>query len=259
VLPAVLQPLLQTAVVGHRLFFYPETDSTNDLAVAAARGGEPEGSVFYTDFQRRGRGRQGHVWESRPGRDLLFSVVLRPPGQLRDVLPVTLAVSLAFSVALGRITATEVGVKWPNDLVTGHGKLGGILAESGYDGDGGRFVVVGAGINVNTGRNEFSEAVRDLAASCRTLTGAPVDRAGVLADLLIALDSYYARFRSDGFGPLVSSYEERMALAGRRVCFDRDGERIEATVAGVAADGALRVDTGGGEVHLYNETVEVVE
>jgi BirA family biotin operon repressor/biotin-[acetyl-CoA-carboxylase] ligase len=258
VLPARVQPFVQSATIGRRLFFYPKTDSTNDRAVAAARAGEPEGTVFYTDFQRQGRGRQGHVWESPPGRDLMFSVVLRPPGELRDVLPVTLAASLAFSVALSRATAVDVGVKWPNDLVTGQGKLGGILAESGFDDDGGRFVVVGVGINVNTGCDEFPPSIRDRAVSCRTLTGTSFDRPALLGDLLVTLDSYYTRFRVDGFGPLVPSYQERMALAGARIRFERDGTPTEATVAGVSADGALRVVAGGDEVHLYNETVEVV-
>ena len=66
-LPAELRAHLYSAVVGQRLFFHPQTDSTNDLAVAGARSGEPEGSVFYTDFQRRGRGRQGQTNRSDYG------------------------------------------------------------------------------------------------------------------------------------------------------------------------------------------------
>jgi BirA family biotin operon repressor/biotin-[acetyl-CoA-carboxylase] ligase len=260
-LPAEVEPHLHTRVVGRRLLFYPETDSTNDVAAGLARGGEPEGTVVYADFQRCGRGRQGHGWTSPSGKDLLFSVLLRPQGEPREVVPVTLAVSLALSVALEKRVGATVGVKWPNDLVTSKGKLGGILAESGSDEDDAAYSVVGVGVNVNTSRADFPPELRDRAVSCRTLTGSEVDRAALFGALLTSLETYYLRFRVDGFAPLVSAYEERMLLMGRRVRFEREGSEVIASVAGVRADGALRVipDGGGPELALVGETVEVVE
>lgn len=257
-LPAEVRPYLHAVVVGRRLFYYPETGSTNDVAMAAARDGEPEGGVFYAGWQRAGRGRgRASAWESPPGCDILFSVVLRPGGELRDILPVTLIVALALSVALTKGTGEAVGVKWPNDLMAGGRKLGGILAESGPGAGGDRFAVVGVGINVNAER--FEGGLGATAVSCRMLTGAPVDRAPLLGDLLTTIDSYYGRFRSEGFGAFAGAYRDRLVHLGRAVRFERDGRRVTAVTEGVAADGALRVvaDDGTGFT-LYNESLEIV-
>ena len=64
-LPADVRRHLATSYLGRRFYFYPETDSTNDVALALAGTGEPEGTVVVADFQRRGRGRRSHTW-SRP-------------------------------------------------------------------------------------------------------------------------------------------------------------------------------------------------
>jgi len=254
-LPAEVTKHLHTRVLGRRLFYYPEIDSTNDAAVQLARGGEDEGTVVYADFQRRGRGRLDHTWSSPPRRDLLFTMILRPGGTPADALPVTLAVALALSVALSAETGERIGVKWPNDLVAGGAKIGGILAESGADARGARYAAVGVGLNVNSLPGDFPAG----AVSCRSLSGRVHDRAVVLADVLTTVETYTTRFAKDGFAPLVSSYDDRLEMRDTRVRVARGEERFEGTALGVAADGALRVALDdGGEVRLTSETVEVV-
>jgi BirA family biotin operon repressor/biotin-[acetyl-CoA-carboxylase] ligase len=96
-------------------------------------------------------------------------------------------------------------------------------------------------------------------ASCFTLTGREWDRAWVLADVLGTVESFLDRYARDGFPPLAGVYETRMLQMGRRVAFERGGRRDEGRVLGVAADGALRVEAGGGEeCTLHGEAVEVI-
>jgi BirA family biotin operon repressor/biotin-[acetyl-CoA-carboxylase] ligase len=259
-LPSEVARYLTTRVLGRRLFYYPETDSTNDVAVALARGGEGEGTVVYADFQRRGRGRRTHTWSSAPRQDLLFTVILRPRGSPADVLPVTLAASIALSVVLTGAAGETVGVKWPNDLMAGAGKIGGILAESAAGDDGERFVALGVGINVNSMPADFPEEIHGRAASCRSLCGDAHDRALLFADALAAVETYYTRFSKDGFGPLAPSYDERLVLRARRVRVVGAGDVFEGSVIGVRTDGSLRVSLdSGGEAWLYSESVEVIE
>lgn len=259
-LPADVRRRLATAYLGRRLYFYPETDSTNDVALGLAARDEAEGTVVVTDFQRRGRGRRAHVWSSPAGKDLLFSMILRPAGDPRHALPVTLAVATAISVTLTKLLDVDVFVKWPNDVVAASGKVAGILAESASSGGRINHVVVGVGVNVNASDDDFGGELRGRAASCRTLSGAEWDRADVLADVLGTIEAYYDRFRRDGFGPLVSAYEARLVQAGKLVTFERDGTRASGRVSGIARDGALVVRLEDGrDVELYSEHVEVVE
>lgn len=259
-LPADVRRFLATARLGRRSYFYPETDSTNDVALALARAGEPEGTLVVADFQRRGRGRRTHAWSSPPGRDALFSTVLRPGGDARSALPVTLLVATAISIVLSKLLDLEFQVKWPNDVMSPAGKIAGVLAESASAGGTLSHLVVGVGVNVNTRADEFPADLRLPAASCATLTGSEWDRAFILADVLGTIEAYYDRFRRDGFTPLVTACEARLQQRGRTVAFESGGERVTARALGVAPDGALRVrlDRDGSETSLYSEIVEVV-
>ncbi len=258
-LPADLRRRLATAYLGCRYYFYPETDSTNDLAMWLASEGEAEGTVVATDYQRRGRGRRSHVWVSPAGENLLFSMVLRPRTDARESLPVTLAAATAVSVTLTKLLDRDLLVKWPNDVVTADGKkIAGILAESASSGGTLSHVVLGMGVNVNTA--SFPDELRPLATSCRILTGVEWDRADLLADLLGTIEAYYDRFVRDGFGALTPAYEARMVQAGKRVAFDRGGTHTRGRATGIARDGALvvRLDDGS-DLELYSEHVEVIE
>jgi len=257
--PAEIQRHLATARLGRRVYFFPETDSTNDVALELARAGEAEGAVVVADFQRHGRGRRGHTWSSPRGHDLLVSLILRPGGDARSVLAVTLVVATAVSVALSKLLERDIAVRWPNDVVAPAGKVAGLLAETSAGAHGVSHVVVGIGINVNSGAADLPPATHLAPASCLTLTGMRWDRARLLADVLGVVESYYDRFRRDGFAPLRDACEARLAQVGRAVAFERGGARETGVARGVALDGALRVELDrGGEAELYTETVEVL-
>jgi len=116
--------------------------STSDRAKALAHSGAPAWSVVVADEQTAGRGRRGASWISDEGAGLWMSVVLKPSA---PDAPLPLVVGLACAEAIERVAPEiAVGVKWPNDLVVGDGKVGGILCEAAGDA-----VVVGVGINVS--------------------------------------------------------------------------------------------------------------
>src|SRR5580692_10569135 len=141
---------------------FAEIDSTNRYLLDAARAGAPEGAVAVADYQRAGRGRLGRRWEAPPGSNLLVSVLLRPRLAVEELHLCTVAVALAASAACEQGAGVVPDLKWPNDLMVGDRKLGGILAEalpagtSAADADDGTgrgstnapAVVVGLGLNV---------------------------------------------------------------------------------------------------------------
>jgi BirA family biotin operon repressor/biotin-[acetyl-CoA-carboxylase] ligase len=258
ILPAHVREQMFTSVIGQRLYYYPETPSTNDVALELARAGEPDGTVVYTDSQTSGRGRGANTWISPPRRDLALSLILRPEGPVRSVLPITMVISIAISVVLTKLLDVDVGVKWPNDVVSGGRKLAGILAEGVSRGGESTFVVVGIGINVNSVAEDFPVEIRDTVTSCAQTTSQEFDRAGMMADILGTIESYYQRFRVDGFGPLIATYEDRHVLADQSISIRDDNSEYGGVVLGVQEDGALmiRSDTGH-EIRLYNETVRL--
>jgi BirA family biotin operon repressor/biotin-[acetyl-CoA-carboxylase] ligase len=251
---------LHTKRFGKRVYYYPVTDSTNNVAMALAKLGEAGGTVVVTDFQTRGKGRLDHEWSSRAGEDLLFTVIVRPPSPPATLLPITLVFAVAIAEGLAATVGVDVSVKWPNDIVTPRGKIGGILAEGSVTAPERSFAVVGTGINVNSRADSFPVDLRGRVATCRTESGREWDRAELLAGVLGWMEGGYERFLAEGFAGARATYESRLTLIGRRVSFVSRHRRVTARVEGVEDDGALRVvaDESEERMRLYGEEVTPV-
>lgn len=236
---------LATESVGRSLLCKAVTGSTNTDAAALGRSGAPEGAVVIADAQTSGRGRLGRSWVSRPGLNLYLSVLLRP------ALPPAAAPQLSLVTGLAVAEALEgeglaPSIKWPNDVLLGGRKACGILTELEAEADRVEFVVVGIGVNLNSGEEDFPPELRERATSALLAGGRRIDRAGFAARLLERIEICYSRFRSGGFGALAEGWERRSALSGRDVTVDGIEGRIAGRYAGIDADGALLLDVEGG-------------
>ncbi len=154
---AALEADLAGTLFAGKLHFVRVTGSTNSDALAAARLGAPPGAVFLAEEQLAGRGRGHHGWISSVGEGLYASVLLRPqfPAARLPLLP--LAAGLAAAAAIRAVSGLIVDLRWPNDLLLGPRKAGGILVESQTASAQHKiaragsvaFAVVGIGINVH--------------------------------------------------------------------------------------------------------------
>lgn len=201
----------------------PEVGSTNRVAADLARAGAGDGLVVVADQQTAGRGRRGRAWESRPGTALLVSVLLRPAPVL-----VTLAAGLAAADACAAVSGVQPALKWPNDLLLGEAKLGGILAEVVGDA-----VVVGLGVNLSW------------APAGAAVLGPGIDRDALLHAYLGALECH---------GDVLSRYRERCSTLGRYVTVELPVGTVEGVAEAVDDDGRLvvggRAVAAGDVVHL---------
>jgi BirA family biotin operon repressor/biotin-[acetyl-CoA-carboxylase] ligase len=142
-----LRRALERIGVDAPVRFDEVTPSTQDTAQKLASEGSPEWTLVAAGHQTHGRGRLGRSWEDRPGRALLFSLVLRPDLAVDRGGLLTLLAGWAMATAC-RELGRAVGCKWPNDLVEDERKVGGILGEADVDGDRFANVVLGVGVNV---------------------------------------------------------------------------------------------------------------
>lgn len=125
------------------------TGSTNDDLLEAGKLGAPHSTGLAARAQTAGRGRRGHTWDSTAG-NLLLSIVVRPNVNPAKYSGLAAVCGLAVLKTLEKQgLATEIGLKWPNDLVARGRKLGGILVEAARDNEGKPFAVCGIGLNVN--------------------------------------------------------------------------------------------------------------
>ena len=137
------------AVMDAHLTVVDVTGSTNDDLLEAGKLGAPHGTGLAARAQTAGRGRRGHKWDSTAG-NLLLSIVVRPNVNPAKYSGLAAVCGLAVLKTLEKQgLATEIGLKWPNDLVARGRKLGGILVETARDNEGKPFAVCGIGLNVN--------------------------------------------------------------------------------------------------------------
>jgi BirA family biotin operon repressor/biotin-[acetyl-CoA-carboxylase] ligase len=203
---------LGTQVVGRRVVCLHKTSSTMDVAREEAEKGAPEGTVVTAEQQTSGRGRFKRAWLSRPGEDLLFSVVFRP--RLAQLPALNMAATLAVVRTVAKITGAQPTIKWPNDVRVGGKKLCGILLEDELDGSQVRHAVVGVGLNVNMDPTRHRE-IAETATSMAVLAGSQVSRLLALRTYLQELDRLYLAVKSDQ--SLYADWRANMETLGKRV------------------------------------------
>jgi len=224
------------------------TGSTNADLLARALRGEPEGVMLAAEEQTAGRGRMGRTWVAPPRAALTFSLLLRPtpPPARRGWL--ALLTGLAVAQAVTAVTGVPATLKWPNDVLAGHAKLCGILAESAGDA-----VVVGVGLNVSTEPAELPPpGPGGLPATSLAAAGAASPgREPLLLAILAAVERWYQAWqhaRGDpGGSGLRAAYTGRSATVGRLVRAELPGgQTLSGLATGVDPDGRLLVRLSSG-------------
>jgi BirA family biotin operon repressor/biotin-[acetyl-CoA-carboxylase] ligase len=234
------------------------TGSTNDDLLARVRAAGAAGVIAFSprillaDAQSAGRGRHGHRWQATAGRSLTFSIAWQP--RRVDLAGLSLALGAALADALEPATAPlRIGLKWPNDLwlldptsdpsAPAGRKLAGILVETAPLGAA-RVAVIGIGINIAA--QPVADAASGVASVDEIDAAASPDAA--FASVAPALVAALERFDADGFAAFAERFAARDLLHGRAVAVDAAG--VSGVAAGIAADGALLVDTGKDVVAL---------
>ncbi len=248
--PETIHAVLRTKSFGRTLHVLPETPSTNTAAIALAQKGAAHGTVVVAERQTAGRGRLGRSWYSPAGENLYCSVIVRQtpaPYKLTEWLswvPLLSAVSVARAVQI--VTGLSPSLKWPNDIIIGQRKLGGVLCESNGSRTQGTVVVIGIGINVNSARAAFPDDFRDLATSLAAEAGHPFDRAALLAALLLELEIRLEGLIAEQSADLKCEYTKLCSTLGRHVRISlASGENVEGQADSINPDGSLRIIRNG--------------
>lgn len=229
-------------------------DSTNStlLREQTPRNGA---AVLLAERQTAGRGRRGRAWTSPLASNLYLSVARYFSGGLTRLGGLSLVAGVAVAEALHALGYAETRLKWPNDVLVGARKLGGILVEGGGEHAGPVRAVIGIGLNVRMPQAhvEIEQPWIDLATIDTPLQSRNAIAASVLSHLLPALEV----FDHDGLAPFLPRYAAQDGLAGRSVTVQAsDGEHV-GQVLGIADDGALRVGLPDGERVFHSGDVSV--
>jgi BirA family biotin operon repressor/biotin-[acetyl-CoA-carboxylase] ligase len=224
--------------------YLDETPSTNAVAMALAEEGAPEWTVVAAGHQTAGRGRLGRRWASSPGRSLLFSLVLRPVMAPEHAPLLSLLAATEMVGASPPPPDEPLRAKWPNDLLVGERKVGGILPEARVE-SGLRHLVLGVGVNVSMTEEDFPEEILVTATSLG-LEGVSIEPEDLLARFLSGFRAAYRPIDPDFGVHVVARYQGVCATIGRQVrARTVAGDEVEGLALGVAPDGGLVVEADG--------------
>jgi BirA family biotin operon repressor/biotin-[acetyl-CoA-carboxylase] ligase len=232
-------------------------DSTNDEVLRQLRAGAPPGLVIAAEQQTAGRGRRGHPWVSPFARNIYVSIAWEFPS-FEALAGLSLAAGCAVAEALERSGLPGVALKWPNDLLCGREKLGGILVDIAGDLPGACRAVIGIGVNVHMPQElgrDIDQRWTDIARAAGMVPERSVLLAGLLSELLPMLEA----FRDSGFRPWRERWLARDAFAGRPVSIGFGSRYLEGTARGVDETGALLLETAAGLQSLHGGELSLRE
>ena len=249
-----LEQGLKTKTMGQSIYFYEETDTTNNRARELALEGAPEGTLVVAEKQTAGRGRRGKVWESPLGTGIWMSLVLRPQIMPAEASVLTLLCGLATAEAIEAETGLSAGIKWPNDILINGKKAVGILTEMDCEMSEVHFVIPGIGINVNTA--SFPPEIADIATSLYLECGKTVSRRRLVHKVLERLEEHYETFlRTGSFTAMLEDYRKHCITLGKEVHV-LGREPFFAEALDITPEGELlvrRADNGKEEVVFSGE------
>jgi len=225
--------------VGKNLVFVPDCHSTNSLAMdLGQRAATAEGTVVITDNQYSGRGQRGNLWISEPGKNLTFSIFLKPNIRPDQQFILTQVVALAVADYI-RSKTLGVKIKWPNDILVNEKKICGILIESSLSGAMVQFVIAGVGVNINQAVFQNPRAT-----SLKLETGKEFNLNSELHELLHALEVRFLQLREGSATKLQQDYLHGLYRLGEQHEFKSGPELFQGSIESVDEQGRLQVKIG---------------
>jgi len=243
---------LATGIIGRKIIYLEEVDSTNNYAKTIAAEGCEEGTVVLAESQTCGRGRLGRSWSSAPKTGIYMSVVLRPAIAPEDVQVMTIAASVAVVSAIKKVTGIDAGIKWPNDIILGAKKVCGILTEMNSEMERVNFLVLGIGMNVNQEADDFTGELRETATSLKAFAleeGLHIKsfcRSELIRELLLELEGLYDMVVRGSTKEIIDEWKKHSVTLGKQVKVKGRNFEYRGIAVDITGDGRLSVKCDDG-------------
>jgi len=239
-------------MIGEPFNILPTTDSTNNHAMNEARLGQTsDGAAYFALDQYQGKGQRDKTWNSKPGENIILSVVKDCSGfHLNNQFQLSVAVALACFDFFSAYAGDETRIKWPNDIYWRDRKAGGILIENMVKSDRWGKAIIGMGININ--QTTF-DTIEGKPVSLKQITGKSFDPISLAKELCQHLEHRFLVLENKPFDQLLSAYNDQLYKKDELVPFKRNNIQFQAKVNGVDKDGYLLIMHGVEERIRFGE------
>ncbi len=255
------QPLEKQSILKHmaafvtgfedRLQLFNTIDSTSNFLISQPVTERKQGAVCITEFQSGGRGRRGRSWVSTPHSNIMMSMAWQYDRGPDFVSGLSLAAGVAVVKALRQFGVSDVGLKWPNDILWNGRKLAGLLLDVQGEAEGPCRVVVGLGVNVRIGEKD-AQVIDQPWVDLRTILDEVVDRNRLAAVIVSELEKMFLTFETSGLRAFLPAWQQAHVYHGQAVTLLRGSEVLEGVVAGIDESGAIKLRDAAGCVSVYH-------
>lgn len=223
-------------------------DSTNTYCMKLAEQGEPEGKVVAAFFQEQGRGQRGNSWDSEVGKNLTFSLLLRPLFlKVEDQFDISKAIALSIYDWL-KMNSVEATIKWPNDIYVGDKKIAGVLIENSFIGPALDVSVIGVGLNLN--QTKFSSSLPN-PISMIQLKGVEYRPEIVLRELMVSIQMRYLQLKFGLRDKVSNDYLNSLYRYSVTSKYSDSNGIFNAKIVGIKPTGELILETEQGQQKCY--------
>jgi len=274
-MPLPSEPLNKTKITKHlsdlskehlsNLIILSEVDSTNLYLQGKIQNNAVMMPVAcLAESQTAGRGRRGRSWFSGSGENIIFSLAWRFERNISELSGLSLVVGIAVVRALENLGVTSVKLKWPNDIVYEHKKLGGILVETSSESSGSCSAIIGVGLNlqpIEEAKNNINQPITDILSILKS----PLSRNQVATEVINELIKILLEFAQSGFVHMQPIWQSLDSTYGLQVCVSASDQTIIGIAMGIDESAGLLVRTRekiitfhGGEVsvRVVNEAID---
>ena len=226
-------------VFGNKIITLDETPSTNAYLQELISKTECfEGLVVVTKNQTQGKGQRGNTWESENGKNLTFSVLLKPNLPIEEQFVLSQMVSLGIYDFLAKMGFEHVAIKWPNDIYVDGKKIAGILIENTLTSNKIANCIVGIGLNVN--QTQFSPTIN--ATSLALLTEQTFEMQPLLNELLKCIEVRYLQLKAGKTSLIKHEYLNVLLGCQKPLHYLVNNQRVTGIIKGISPIGKLQVE-----------------
>lgn len=238
--------------VGQNLVTIKQVDSTNSFLKNLLSNSKPvpEGTVIMAEEQYAGRGQQQNTWHSEPGKNLTFSILLKPHFLSVDAqFDLNRAVSLGVHDALQLILGDRLKIKWPNDIYYADRKLGGILIENTIQSGLLKDSVIGIGLNIN--QENFPPGASN-ATSVKQILQKDYDLTRLLSEICKHIEVYYLKLKAGQIDFVRDTYLNRLYWLNEVKRFESNNRVFDGSIKNVLPNGLLVIEDTNGQQLEFN-------
>ncbi|MBM4065107.1 MAG: biotin--[acetyl-CoA-carboxylase] ligase [Planctomycetes bacterium] len=242
---------LKTKVMGNNVIILERTTSTMDTAKKLAHTCFKNGTVIFAEEQTKGRGRSDHSWSCPKYKGLLFTLLLKHNIQPDHLCLLTGTMAVSITETIRETLQLPAEIKWPNDILIGGKKVGGVLVEFEKGLKKQPIFLIGIGINVNLTEEDFPGQTRLPATSLAIENKEPINRILLARALLQDIDKWYSILKNDHYRYITDRWREYCVTIGEKLTLTDCGKEYTGKVIDISNNGGLMMKLENGEIKIF--------